>query len=136
MKQKTKQLQSFLLLLILSVVSVANAWGSTTVTATKFSASQSGTTYTISAKSGGGSLSGITVKTVGSNGGDASERFKVPAGTLVITGTGNNIIQSVTITWRNESKNYPTSDSEFTSDPTGVSTTSTSTTHTFTQLST
>ena len=75
-------------------------------------------------------MDGITVKTVGSNGGTGENRFKVPNGTLSITGTGNNIIQSVTITWRDASKNYPTSDSEFTSDPEGVSTTSTTSTWT------
>lgn len=132
MKQRTKQLQSLLLLLILTVVGTASAWGATTVSATRFSSSQNGNTYTISAKAGYGSLDGITVKTVGSGGGTGDNRFKVPAGTLTITGTGNNIIQSVTITWRDASTNYPTEDSEFTSDPAGVSTTSTSTTHTST----
>ena len=146
MKERTKQLQSsgetrktnrtwhflstlnslllskLLLLLIIPAIGSTAAWGATTVSATKFSSSQSGTTYTISAKAGYGSLDGITVKTVGPNGGVGSERIKVPAGKLVITGTGNNFIQSVTIKWRNESKNYPMSDGEFTSDPTGVST--------------
>ena len=66
-------------------------------------------------------MDGITVKTVGPNGGVGTERIKVPAGTLVITGTGNNFIQSVTITWRNEKDKYPSS-GDITSDPTGVST--------------
>ncbi|MBO5612873.1 MAG: InlB B-repeat-containing protein [Prevotella sp.] len=67
-------------------------------------------------------MDGITVKTVGSGGGVGSDRIKVPAGTLVITGTGNNFIQSVTITWRGEKDKYPTSSDDITSDPTGVST--------------
>ncbi|MBO6099464.1 MAG: InlB B-repeat-containing protein [Prevotella sp.] len=109
-------------MLILTVVGTASAWAETTVTATKFTSSQSGTTFTISAKSGYGSLAGVTVQTVGSNGGVGSDRIKVPAGTLTIAGTGNNIIQSVTITWRGEKDKYPTSDDAITSDPTGVST--------------
>lgn len=123
MKQKIKQLQSFALLLIISLLSTVTAWAAETVTATKFTSSQSTTTYTISAKSGYGSLAGVTVQTVGSGGGVVSDRIKVPAGTLTIAGTGNNIIQSVTITWRNEKDKYPTTSGAITSDPEGVSTT-------------
>lgn len=117
--------KQFLFLLLLGLLcSVRNSWGDTTVSATQFTASQSGTTYTVSAKSGYGDLSGVTVKTVGANGGVGSNRLKVPAGTLVVEASDGNVIKSVNITWRNSSNQYPTSDSELTSSPSGVSTSS------------
>ena len=113
-----------LLTLLLTVCS--GAWADdTTVSATQFTASQSGTTYTVSAKSGSGSLEGLVVKTVGSGGGVSSNRLKVPAGTLEIeTSASTNVVKSVTITWRDATNNYPSSDSDLTSSPSGVTTSS------------
>ncbi len=124
MKEKLKSLQTFLLLLMLSVMSTATAWADTTATATQFTTSQSGTTFTVSAKSGYGDLSAITVQTVGSGGGQTSNRLKVPYGTLVVSAKGTDVIKSVTITWRDSKDQYPTSNSELTSSPSGVSTSS------------
>lgn len=114
-------------ILCVLMLGVGQMWG-VTKSATQFTASQSGTTYTVSAKSGYGDLSGLTVTTVGASGGVTSNRLKVPAGTFnIATSDGTTPITAITITWRNSSSQYPTSNSECTVN-TGTATTSSQTT--------
>ena len=109
------------MLFLVFCLGIGEAWG-TKATATQFTTSQSGTTFTVSAKSGYGSFEGCTVTTVGSGGGATSNRLKVPAGTLNITAPTNMVIVRAVVTWRDSKDQYPTSNSDITANVGSVST--------------
>ncbi len=130
MKQKIKQVQSLLLLLILTVVSTANAWGDTqtikagTVSSGDFTYTSlpvyvyddaywakktnsevisisSGGSFSFT-NSGGATITGITVKGVAQNNSDQSS-------TITITDNSSHSVTTGNITWKNRKNTEPTS---------------------------